>query len=114
MSASRIRVSSSPGADGCIDIFRSAVQEFGRLIDPNPRWIREGHENAVLFDHGSAERKDDMKSHQLHNDGKIATFDAVVDPVCGMKVTPSRAAGSADHSGHTYHFCSTSRDIAGA
>ena len=30
----------------------------------------------------------------------------VKDPVCGMTVTPERAAGSAEHQGHTYFFCS--------
>jgi Cu+-exporting ATPase len=28
------------------------------------------------------------------------------DPVCGMNVDPDRAAGSVDHDGRTYHFCS--------
>src|SRR5436305_1403262 len=32
---------------------------------------------------------------------------ATVDPVCGMTVDPARAAGSAEHGGRTYHFCST-------
>ena len=27
------------------------------------------------------------------------------DPVCGMSVLPSKAAGSAEHGGTTYHFC---------
>ena len=30
-----------------------------------------------------------------------------VDPVCGMKVDPASAAGSAEHTGTTYYFCST-------
>lgn len=30
-----------------------------------------------------------------------------IDPVCGMQVDPSRAAGSSEHSGTTYHFCSS-------
>src|SRR3954468_11290036 len=29
-----------------------------------------------------------------------------VDPVCGMTVTPSSAAGSFEHNGTTYYFCS--------
>ena len=29
-----------------------------------------------------------------------------LDPVCGMTVDPSRAAGRVDYSGKTYHFCS--------
>ncbi|WP_240641644.1 heavy metal translocating P-type ATPase [Nocardioides ferulae] len=31
----------------------------------------------------------------------------VTDPVCGMSVDPTSAAASAEHSGRTYHFCST-------
>jgi P-type Cu+ transporter len=30
----------------------------------------------------------------------------VIDPVCGMQVDPATAAGSADHNGVTYWFCS--------
>src|SRR5438046_9657448 len=29
-----------------------------------------------------------------------------VDPVCGMTVDPSKAAGRSDHKGTTYFFCS--------
>jgi Cu+-exporting ATPase len=29
-----------------------------------------------------------------------------VDPVCGMTVDPAHAAGSMEHDGHTYYFCS--------
>src|SRR5437763_8224655 len=29
----------------------------------------------------------------------------VIDPVCGMSVTPSSAAGKHQHSGETYYFC---------
>ncbi len=28
------------------------------------------------------------------------------DPVCGMMVDPRRAAGSQEHEGRTFHFCS--------
>ena len=31
----------------------------------------------------------------------------VIDPVCGMRVVPSRAAGSHEYAGTTYYFCST-------
>ncbi len=31
-----------------------------------------------------------------------------VDPVCGMTVNPDRAAGTVDHDGTTYYFCSKS------
>src|SRR5215212_3122331 len=33
---------------------------------------------------------------------------SAVDPVCGMTVDPSRAAGSYGHEGHTYYFCNVS------
>ncbi|MGE3296696.1 MAG: heavy metal translocating P-type ATPase [Porticoccaceae bacterium] len=33
--------------------------------------------------------------------------DMATDPVCGMRVEPAQAAGTADHAGHTYYFCST-------
>ena len=29
------------------------------------------------------------------------------DPVCGMEVEESEAAGQSDHEGTTYYFCST-------
>ncbi|MFN2598506.1 MAG: heavy metal translocating P-type ATPase, partial [Pyrinomonadaceae bacterium] len=32
----------------------------------------------------------------------------VIDPVCGMKVNPDSAAGSYEHKGRTYYFCSKS------
>jgi Cu+-exporting ATPase len=32
--------------------------------------------------------------------------DLAVDPVCGMKVDPARAAGETSHAGTTYYFCS--------
>lgn len=33
---------------------------------------------------------------------------SVKDPVCGMIIEPSKAAGHADYKGHAYHFCSAS------
>jgi YHS domain-containing protein len=30
------------------------------------------------------------------------------DPVCGMDVDETKAAGTAEHDGKTYYFCSTS------
>jgi YHS domain-containing protein len=29
-----------------------------------------------------------------------------IDPVCGMRVDPARAADKREHRGTTYHFCS--------
>ena len=30
----------------------------------------------------------------------------MIDPVCGMEVTPSKAAGKHDYNGQSYYFCS--------
>lgn len=30
----------------------------------------------------------------------------VVDPVCGMRIESDEAAGTVDHEGTTYYFCS--------
>lgn len=35
-----------------------------------------------------------------------ATAQMVIDPVCGMSVDPDRAAGSFEHNGEAYYFCS--------
>jgi len=41
-----------------------------------------------------------------HGTQAEAAGDTVIDPVCGMRVVPGRAAGgSATHAGKTYHFC---------
>jgi Cu+-exporting ATPase len=32
----------------------------------------------------------------------------VVDPVCGMSVTPADAAGHLEYRGHTFYFCTES------
>ena len=34
-------------------------------------------------------------------------MDKAIDPVCGMEVEPSTAAGSSEYQGQTYYFCST-------
>ncbi len=33
--------------------------------------------------------------------------DSAIDPVCGMTVNPASSAGSFEHNGHLYYFCST-------
>ncbi len=39
------------------------------------------------------------------SDPGSASNQAVLDPVCGMKVKPPTAAGSVDYAGQTFHFC---------
>jgi Cu+-exporting ATPase len=45
-----------------------------------------------------------LNPHQ-HDDPRRGT---VTDPVCGMRIVQQTAAGSADHNGRTYYFCSRS------
>jgi Cu+-exporting ATPase len=44
-------------------------------------------------------------SRHRHTPGAAAE---VVDPVCGMTISPEDAVGQVDHKGQTYHFCSQS------
>ena len=50
-------------------------------------------------------------SHEHHATGHSCCHDSAnapaKDPVCGMTVDPSHAAGSHEHDGTTYYFCST-------
>jgi len=43
-------------------------------------------------------------THAMHT---VSSATAEIDPVCGMKVDPDNAAGSFEHQGKTYYFCST-------
>src|SRR5215204_7158766 len=61
---------------------------------------------AALMRHQAGGYKD-MVSRQspvhAHPDLKAAD---VLDPVCGMTISPDAAAGHVEHSGQTYYFCS--------
>src|SRR5262245_13014316 len=43
--------------------------------------------------------------HTHHSHGDLPHAGTETDPVCGMKVDPAKAAGSATHGGRTYYFC---------
>jgi P-type Cu+ transporter len=45
-------------------------------------------------------------NHVAH-DHHVETSSAQLDPVCGMTVDSAKAAGSFEHGGKTYYFCST-------
>ena len=45
-----------------------------------------------------------MSSHS-HNDAAVAPAE-VLDPVCGMTISPDEAVGDIDHKDRTYYFCS--------
>ena len=44
----------------------------------------------------------DHTAHSNPSDGNSTD----IDPVCGMSVDPTRAAGAVEHAGQTYYFCS--------
>ncbi|HEX8197217.1 MAG TPA: heavy metal translocating P-type ATPase [Pyrinomonadaceae bacterium] len=39
---------------------------------------------------------------------ELQTLMQVIDPVCGMKIAPEKAAGNYEYNGETYYFCSKS------
>jgi Cu+-exporting ATPase len=49
-----------------------------------------------------------MKHEHSKHHGGSTTLEQHVDPVCGMAVIPEKAAGTANHNGQTYYFCSRS------
>jgi len=50
-----------------------------------------------------------MPSHaHAHSHSAEHESATVLDPVCGMTISPADAVGTADHNGQTYHFCSDS------
>ena len=44
-------------------------------------------------------------SAQKHEQGSTASA-GMLDPVCGMTISPADAVGHVEHKGHTYYFCS--------
>jgi Cu+-exporting ATPase len=44
---------------------------------------------------------------QAHNHTALASAE-VLDPVCGMTISPEDAVGHVEHKGNTYYFCSQS------
>jgi P-type Cu+ transporter len=46
-----------------------------------------------------------MKEHEMRDEGRGARGETHVDPVCGMTVDPTKAAGSSEYGGETIYFC---------
>ncbi len=46
-----------------------------------------------------------LDAGETHSPGDQASPEAVLDPVCGMRVDPRETAAHADHQGRTYYFC---------
>src|SRR5687767_1294140 len=63
-----------------------------------------GHDHAAAHGRGEA---DVHKGHACCHGTPDAAEQKATDPVCGMKVDPQAAAGSHEHAGTRYYFCST-------
>ena len=51
-------------------------------------------------------KKDPERFLERQSHSETASESAMIDPVCGMSVNPSTAAGKHEYSGQTYYFCS--------
>ncbi len=71
------------------------MHEHDKKPTPNHDGCDHGDGDHQHADHGHGH---DHSSHQAT--GKVT------DPVCGMELEPSAAAGTLDHDGKTFHFCS--------
>ncbi|WP_448072952.1 heavy metal translocating P-type ATPase [Georgenia yuyongxinii] len=50
--------------------------------------------------------RDEEEEMEEHMSQKVTDTQKVTDPVCGMSIDPTSAAGSAEYEGNTYYFCS--------
>ena len=102
--------------EGCANTIRqrlSAIPGVGNVrVDPSAKQVFVHHDGAV----GRAQLAQAMADVGYpETDGKSLSSPPVdsknakhIDPVCGMTVDPATAAGSVEHKGTTYWFCSTS------
>ncbi len=69
------------------------------------------HEHSGHAEHGHvgqhADHNDKPREHRAHHGEQAAAATGLVDPVCGMPVTPDSAKATLEFEGRTYHFCST-------
>ncbi|HET7711336.1 MAG TPA: heavy metal translocating P-type ATPase [Thermoanaerobaculia bacterium] len=75
----------------------------GMTVDPSRAADSSEHE-GVTYSFCSKHCKAKFDADPVAFIGKKEA--EAIDPVCGMKVEPSRAAGSSEHEGATYYFCS--------
>lgn len=100
------------------DVMR--IDNAGTHIDPickmlvSPETAAGSYEmNGEIFyfcSRSCLKKFEDQNAHStepahVHDSVTNHSYD-VVDPVCGMTVSPGSAAGSHVHNGETYHFCS--------
>ncbi|MGH7798299.1 MAG: heavy metal translocating P-type ATPase [Candidatus Binatia bacterium] len=89
----------------------------GMTVDPNTAAGKHEHNGQTYYfcsKHCVTKFKEDPERFlspvmpaSAKADMQTGTHDEfVVDPVCGMNVDPTRAAGKHEHNGQTYYFCS--------
>ena len=61
----------------------------------------------LIHDHTHVHRLGSTEEAHEHEHDPSHHLDEVIDPVCGMTVTPETAAAAWQHEGITYYFCST-------
>lgn len=84
----------------------------GMSVDPNNAKASSEYQNKTYYFccPGCQKKFDaDPEKYLVAAEQKAQTSNdgSSIDPVCGMTVTPDNAAGTAEHQGHTYLFCST-------
>ena len=90
----------------------SVVANANRLRAWKPRPVPEpgttGHAVTPVVEIGGTTP---TTTHTTERDttmfGKKKTTPTHIDPVCGMKVQPEKAAATREHDGNTFYFCST-------
>jgi P-type Cu+ transporter len=108
--------------EGCADTIRRALRDVPGVsrvdVDVPARNVRVRHEapadrqalTGALEKIGYPAAPDGqthaMPAHAASSASK-SDGSTVLDVVCGMRIDPETAAGSAQHQGQTYHFCST-------
>ena len=79
----------------------------GMKVDPAKAAGHAEYKGATYhFCNPGCKTKFDANPEQYAKQAGPAATAAVNDPVCGMKVDPSKAAGRTEHKGNTYYFCS--------
>src|SRR5687768_610293 len=67
---------------------------------------RDGHGSGQAHAGHAPQPAHPGAGHACCHADKDAAAAAAIDPVCGMKVDPQSAAGSHEHAGMKYYFCS--------
>ncbi len=103
---------------GCAQTIKRAVGAVPGVsrvtVDIPGKTVTVGHEEGVsrsalaaaLTNAGYAPEEPSEAPDQVMHGHHHAGAGTVHDPVCGMDIDPADAAGSLDHGGKTYYFCS--------